>query len=334
MKHANISIFVPHVGCPNQCSFCNQKSISGQLVPVTPQEVADICRQAADRLQDRRGKTEIAFFGGSFTAIGQEQMVSLLQAAAPFVGENGFHGIRVSTRPDAVDEQRLELLKQYGVTAIELGVQSMDNCVLQLNRRGHTAEDVRNAVKLIRRYPFELGLQMMPGLYGDKAWGAVATAAELAALKPDTVRIYPTVVIRGTYLETLYQKGLYRPLALSEAVNLCADLLRYFEEQDIRVIRLGLHASKTLEDDYLAGPYHPAFRQLCESALILKEIICKLEELMLPKGEITIVTSPKNISNVAGHKQSGITALKAMGYTVKITGSDRLTGRQFIIKGK
>src|SRR5659263_124650 len=197
-------------------------------------------------------------------------MVSLLEAAAPFVGENGFKGIRISTRPDAIDEERLLILKKYNVTAIELGAQSMDDGVLLLNRRGHTAVDVINAARLIKSSGFELGLQMMTGLYGDTQQGALKTAIEIAKLEPKTVRIYPTIVLEETLLAELYHKGEYLPQSLEDAVSLCAQLLEYFFLQGIKVIRLGLHASEGIENGRISGPWHPAFRELCENYIYFK----------------------------------------------------------------
>ena len=204
MKKGNISIFVPHLGCPCQCSFCNQKTITGQANQPTPQDVDKAVKTA---LKSKGFDYEIAFFGGSFTAIDREYMISLLKAANKYIKSNEVKGIRISTRPDCIDEEILDLLKEYGVTSIELGAQSMDDEVLLANRRGHTAKDVENASELIKSYGFELGLQMMTGLYKDSEEKAIKTAEKIIALSPQTVRIYPTVVLKGTYLADLYLSG-------------------------------------------------------------------------------------------------------------------------------
>ena len=203
MKHSNIAIFVPHVGCPNMCSFCNQHSISGEEDLPTAEKVAQICEQAMREVANK-GNTEIAFFGGSFTAIERGYMLELLRSASKFVGKDGFKGIRISTRPDYIDEEVLELLKSYGVTAIELGAQSMIDEVLLANNRGPCAEDVVNASRLIKKQGFELGLQMMVGLYKSTTEFEYETMSKLLSLRNCT--IYPVIVLNGTRLAELYKR--------------------------------------------------------------------------------------------------------------------------------
>ena len=200
MKHINVSVFVPHAGCPHQCSFCNHRSISGAKSQPTAQDVRDAALVAMRSSPEGIKDGEIAFFGGSFTAIDPDYRLALLKTAHAACETYGFAGIRCSTRPDAIDDERLTVLKQYGVTAIELGAQSMDGEVLLLNRRGHTAKDVENAARLIRAYGFELGLQMMTGLPGDSDAKTMKTVERLLALKPNTMRIYPTIVLENTPL--------------------------------------------------------------------------------------------------------------------------------------
>nr|WP_319488293.1 radical SAM protein [uncultured Caproiciproducens sp.] len=318
MKHANIAIFVPHNGCPHQCSFCNQRSITGKLTQPSPQNVVDAVQIAKESLLDNTKNAEIAFFGGSFTAIERDYMVSLLDAATPFVKDGTFAGIRISTRPDYIDDDILILLKKYGVTAIELGAQSMDDRVLRMNQRGHTEKQVEAAAKLIKSYGFTLGLQMMTGLYGDTAEGSYQTARKLAALHPENIRIYPTIIMRGTKLGDRYLRGEYQTLNLEETVQLCAKLLDFFEEQGIRVIRLGLHSSPELERDMLSGPWHPAFRELCESARMLHKITGCLQQNPPRKSSIIIKVNPKTVSKATGQKKSNLIALSKLGYSVKI----------------
>lgn len=318
IKHANIAVFVPHNGCPHTCAFCNQKIISGSQSQPSAADVVSAIETAIASLGEAAKRSELAFFGGSFTAVEREYMVSLLEAAAPYVRSGKIGGIRCSTRPDCIDEEVLELLKSYGVTAIELGAQSMDDRVLEMNERGHTAEQVRSASRLIKSFGIELGLQMMTGLYGDSDEGAWQTARELAALEPRTVRIYPTVVLRGTRLAELCESGEYEPQGVEGAVSLCSGLLPFFEQQGINVIRLGLHAGEDVERDYIAGAYHPAMRELCESRIFLR----RAEELLeqCPAGDYILAVNPSDISKMTGQRKSNVLALAEMGYKVKIAG--------------
>ena len=253
MKHANISLFVPHQGCPHQCSFCNQKTISGSVKELTPKEVKETLQKAVGDGVDPKN-TEIAFFGGSFTAIRRDYMISLLEEAKPFIENENFCGIRISTRPDAIDDEILSILKEYKVTSIELGAQSTDPQVLLLNHRGHTRDDIIKASRLIKEKGFSLGLQMMTGLLGDTPEKSLKTAEDIISLKPETVRIYPTIVLEGTYLGELYKKGEYAPQTVEEAVELCAVLLKRFYEENITVIRLGLHSGGNVEEGFISGP--------------------------------------------------------------------------------
>ncbi len=320
-NHANISLFVTHMGCPHQCSFCNQKTISGSVKALTPDDVSATLHKASrDGLNPET--TEIAFFGGSFTAIEREYMLSLLESAKPFLDKGLFNGIRISTRPDAINEEILRILKDYGVTAIELGAQSTDEDVLSLNRRGHTRADIFNASRLIKENGFSLGLQMMTGLLGDTDEKSLKTAEDIISIKPDTVRIYPTITLEGTYLGELYKKGEYTPQTLENAVSLCARLLKMFYDESINIIRLGLHSGGNVEDGYLAGPYHAAFGELCQGEVYLDEAKLLLENL--PKGEFTLLVNPKEISKMTGQKKKNITALAEMGYEVSVKGKDSL----------
>ena len=322
MSHANISIFVPHKGCPNDCSFCNQRAISGQTVSATATDVEKAVLTALEYNIDPKN-TEIAFFGGSFTAIEREYMCSLLTAAKHFLDTHNFAGIRVSTRPDAIDDEVLETLKNYGVTAIELGAQSMDDEVLVANRRGHTAEDVIKASNLIKNYGFELGLQMMTGLYKSDFYKDMQTAREIVKLQPDTVRIYPTVVLRNTHLGVLYEKGVYTAPTAEESVPLCAELLQMFENVGIKVIKLGLHSSETVEGDMLGGGYHPAFRELCEGHIYLKKILERLDEKDKSCTYVIYVKN-KDLSKAKGQQKRNEKALKNQGFSCIIKGKENL----------
>jgi len=292
----------------------------------------DAVQIAKTSLGEDTENAEIAFFGGSFTAIERGYMISLLGAAAPFVKDGTFAGIRISTRPDYIDDEVLTLLKEYGVTAIELGAQSMDDRVLDLNGRGHTAEQVKNASERIQSVGFSLGLQMMTGLYGDTAAGSYQTAQKCAALSPDTMRIYPTIIMRGTELGEKYQKGEYETLSLDESVSLCAKLLDFFDERGIPVIRLGLHSSPELERDMLSGPWHPAFRELCESYRMLAKISNYITQNHTPKGLITVKVNPKAVSKAIGQKKCNLTALLALGYQARIVPDSTVLENCFTIE--
>ena len=265
----------------------------------------------------RNMTAQVAFFGGSFTAIPRDYMIELLEAASEAVRKyHAYVGIRCSTRPDCIDDEVLSLLKGYGMTAIELGAQSMLDEVLAANERGHSSQDVRRAAGLIKAHGIELGLQMMTGLYKDTEEFCRYTAQEFVKLKPATVRIYPTVILRGTRLGELYERGVYKSFSLEQTIGLCADLLRLFNENGIKVIRMGLHASGEVEREMLGGVYHPAFRELCESRLFLND----MKELLLPleKGEYTIYTDAGNISKAVGNKRGNIAALAELGYNVTV----------------
>lgn len=329
MKHSNISIFVPHAGCPHQCSFCNQKTISGAQKPPSAQDVHTICRQAMSEVRDRQN-CEIAFFGGSFTAIERGYMLELLDAAKCYIGENGFKGIRISTRPDFIDREILDILKAYGVTAIELGAQSMKDKVLSANERGHTAEDVYKASGLIREYGFELGLQMMVGLYQSTLNDELDTMKKIIKIHPDTVRIYPVVVLKGTKLGDLYESGDYKLMPLDTVVELCGRMLVEFDNKGIDVIKCGLHASDGVEGDMVAGYYHPAFRELCESLIYRQAVEKAVGEKC---GTVKLAVNPSCISKALGHKKSNVEYFKKRGIDIKVVGDKEIPRYQCEIRG-
>lgn len=318
MKQTNLSIFIPHKGCPNTCSFCDQRFISGSEKAPSPEEVNAILAGQVSFLEQANLQAEIAFFGGSFTAVDRDYRKSLLYAASQYVKEfpDVYSGIRCSTRPDCIDEEILEELKLYGMTAVELGAQSMNDGVLTANLRGHTAEDVRRASRLIKSYDMELGLQMMTGLYKDKPEYCMETARQFAALKADTVRIYPTVILKGTMLDELRENGLYQSFSFEDTVELCADLLEFFKAENIPVIRLGLHASETVESTMTGGVYHPALGEIVESRIMLRQMLKQMKAL--GGSKFVIYTDKKNISLVSGHKGGNRLLLSNLGMTFKI----------------
>ena len=306
--HSNISIFVPHIGCPNMCSFCNQRYITGKNSAPTAENVEEAVMTAISSKNYDPKTTEIAFFGGSFTAINHNYMITLLNSAFKYVHKGMVAGIRISTRPDAIDRGILTILKSYGVTAIEIGAQSMNDKVLKKNNRGHTAKDVQTASKLIKDMGFSLGIQMMTGLYGDNNDQAIRTAKEIAKLKPDTVRIYPTIVLKDTDLAALYADGFYKPQTLEDAVDLSVRLLTIFNDANINVIRLGLHSIEP--NSYIAGPWHPAFSELCISKLYF----LGAKKLLNEKGNYILYVSPSSVSKMTGQKRINIKKLHELGY--------------------
>lgn len=276
-------------------------------------------------------QTEIAFFGGSFTAVDTALQRALLEAAEKAVKKYGFAGIRFSTRPDAVGEEELSLLSRYPITTVELGVQSMREEVLAQNRRGHTVEDVEKGVNRLKKAGYQIILQMMTGLAGDDDEGAIKTAEKLAAFHPQGVRIYPTLVLQHTPLAKLWEKGLYQPQTLEQAVSLCANLLDFFEKRNIPVIRLGLHASEDIKNGLLAGPYHPAFRELCISRVFYQKVLAALSAY--PVGSRIAVTVHSSCrSQFAGQKKENLMKWKKMGYDVFLEVSEDIFTRYFEIK--
>ncbi|MGN0494268.1 MAG: elongator complex protein 3, partial [Acutalibacteraceae bacterium] len=319
----NISIFVPHIGCPNKCSFCNQRYITGACWAPAAADVEKAVAAAKNSRNFVSATAEIAFFGGSFTAINRSYMTELLKAAARFAEDGTVKGIRISTRPDAIDGEILTLLREHHVTSIELGAQSMNDRVLRMNNRGHTSRDVERASRLIREYGFELGLQMMTGLYGDSDASAIKTAERLIALQPDTVRIYPTIVLKDTDLAALYADNIYKPQTLDGAVALSVKLYKMFTENGIRVIRLGLHSIE--EKAYIAGPWHPAFSELCQSQIMLTGVLSEL----LEKGKYTIKVAKSAVSKMTGQGRKNIIFLKSKGYDCRVSADENLCGLDF-----
>lgn len=339
------------------CSFCNQHVISGAQTAPTAEDVKRICAKAISEVREPEN-TEIAFFGGSFTAIPRDYMLELLGAAQEFIGEGKFKGIRISTRPDCIDREILELLKSYCVTAIELGAQSMCDEVLAANDRGHTAQDVVNASRLIREFDFELGLQVMIGLYKSHFSEECETMEKVLEIHPDTVRIYPVVILKGTKLARLYESGEYVPVKtrgkMRAVIDIVSMMLRYFDENGIEVIKCGLHASEFVEKDMIGGFYHPAFRELCEGRIYRMEMtrkICEnagLNRVISPKNfkynymkkynlnvrdKYVFAVNPSCISKALGHKKSNVEYFKQQGINIKIVGDENIPKYKCELRG-
>lgn len=302
-----IPVFVPHLGCPNDCVFCNQRKISGSLVPADGDTV---CRTLEEARSHTPAGAELAFYGGSFTAIPAEQQRELLEAARPYIEEGFVAEIRVSTRPDRIDPAALALLAEYDVKTVELGAQSMDEKVLRMSGRGHTAEDTRRAAALIKAGGLRLMLQMMTGLPGSSPESDIMTARELIKLAPDGVRIYPTVIIRETALYELWRAGKYREHTVEDAVSVCAELVKEFSAAKVPIIRLGLNPTDDLSaGEAVAGAYHPALGELVYSRIYLQ----KAEELIGKsgcRGRVSLGVHPSRVSLMTGQKRCNIESLK------------------------
>ena len=315
-KEYIIPIFVPHLGCPNNCTFCNQKRISGQTKMVTAKDVKETIEYYLKNFKDNHKYVEVAFFGGSFTAIEKEKQIELLEAAQEYIQNKLVNSIRISTRPDCIDKEILKRMKKYHVKTIELGVQSTNNYILSKCKRGHTGEDVKKASKLIRRYGFILGHQMMVGLPESTKQDEVNTAKELIRLKPKIVRIYPVLVIKDTELADEYNRGEYTPLTVGQAVERCKEIVDLFNRKKINVIRIGLQNTEEISDpsteksSVVAGPYHPAFRQLVESGMWYDAIVNKIKKVNAKVKKVKIIANDLNINNIIGHKKENIEKLK------------------------
>ena len=329
---AIIPVFIPHVGCPHDCVFCNQKKIAGTIAAPDGKKVHEIIENA---LAYSGKAPQIAFYGGSFTAIERVLMEEYLSAAKYFIDRGDAESIRLSTRPDAIDEERLDILRNYGVKTIELGTQSMCEDVLVSSGRGHTAEDTRRASKLIKQFGFELILQMMTHLPGSDNEKDIYTAREICKLTPDGVRVYPTVVIRDTYLETLWRSGEYSPATPDDAAKLGAVLLGIFEENAIPVIRFGLNPTDDLSDgEALSGAYHPALGELALSALYLERTRKKLGTEKREGKALTLRVNPRRVSVMSGQGRRNKTTLcEEYGFrNVSVCGDESVADREVIIE--
>ncbi len=308
-----IPLFIPHMGCPHQCVFCNQRSITGEIAR-TP-SADDIHREVNRFLKygkKRHSTTQISFFGGSFLGLEKETILSLLGAAVPFVQEKGVDSIRFSTRPDTVDRETLDLLNGFPVSTVELGVQSMNDRVLDAAGRGHRAADTVMAADLLKQRGYQVGLQMMVGLPADDDGGAMETARRIAALQPDFVRIYPTLVLKGSPLAKKFYSGSYYPIGLNDCVTLVKRLYLFFNTHHIPVVRMGLQASDglTRAGDFIAGPYHPAFGHLVHGKIVLDAISDALGKMGIRPDPLTITTHPTMVSRVQGLNKKNIRHLK------------------------
>ncbi len=308
-----IPIFIPHAGCPHQCVFCNQVSITGAKHKMaTPAELRAQIQDFLRYKKEDRKSVEVAFFGGNFLGLKSEEIKSLLDSAAEFVRDDHVDGIRFSTRPDTINERSLDIIKEYPVSTVELGVQSMDDHVLAMAGRGHSVLDTVRAVEQLKERDFSIGLQMMVGLPGDDETGALTTAQKIADLAPDFVRIYPTVVIADSRLAGWYQSGDYTPLSLEKGISLVKKIYLNFKKAGIVVIRMGLQASEDLEDGttVLAGPHHPAFGHMVHCEIFWDMAVSAIESANCIKESLTVLVNPRSISKMRGLNNSNIKKLK------------------------
>lgn len=307
-RNSIIPVFVPHLGCSNDCVFCNQRRISGHIEPATAQTVKDAIEQAA-ALTPMGTKRQLAFYGGSFTAIPEKHQLELLQAAQPYLDGGVINSIRLSTRPDAIDGAILRRLREHGVTVIELGAQSMCDRVLELTGRGHDSAAVAQSSQMIKAAGFDLILQMMTGLPGDTDESCVETAKKIIDLAPNGVRIYPTVIVRDTVLCDMWRAGTYVEHTVEDAVRVCAKIVPLFDLADIPIIRMGLNPTEDLSGgDALGGAYHPALGELVRSRIMLE----KARELLsgTPKGSrVTLGVNRSDVSKMIGQHRCNINAL-------------------------
>lgn len=308
-----IPVFIPHAGCPHQCVFCNQKTISGQQ-----ENGIEAARKQIEKYKawtQNSPDNEIAFYGGSFTALPITFQEQLLQLGKEYLQSGLVGSLRLSTRPDYINEEELTLLAKYQVQTVELGAQSLEDRVLELTERGHTAADVVNAVTLLKKYKFKVGLQLMQGLPGQEEAGFSDTVEQVLALKPALVRLYPVLVIKQTPLAASFAKGTYEPLSLDDAVRWCAMAYERFTTAGIQVVRMGLQPDEELctPGNILAGPFHPAFGELVKSYIYKIKIQNVIAQL--PQGDYTIVINvpPPLTSIVRGQHNSNVKTWESGG---------------------
>jgi len=303
-----LPVFVPHLGCPHACVFCNQRRISGAQRPATAEDVKNSIAQAAAFLP-KGGKRQLAFYGGSFTAIPVGEQEALLGAAKAALDTGDIDAIRLSTRPDAIDGAVLDRLRRYGVDTVELGAQSMDDAVLRLAGRGHTAADVETASRLIKAAGFRLVLQMMTGLPGATDESDTDTARRLIALGPDGVRIYPTAIVQDTALFDMWRAGTYREHTVEDAVRVCAGIVPLFDAAGIPIIRLGLNPTEELSGGAAAGgAYHPALGELVKSRILLEKARSLLRGIE-PGSRVTIAVGKGKTSQMTGQHRENLRKL-------------------------
>ncbi|MBU0943145.1 MAG: radical SAM protein [Proteobacteria bacterium] len=308
-----IPVFIPHQGCPCHCLFCNQLSISGRSG--RDEDDATLVRQTIREWLDHsrtQSGVQVAFYGGSFTCLSQTRQERLLGAAQPFLQRGEVTSIRLSTRPDCVDEKICAFLLRNGVQTVELGVQSLDDRVLVASKRGHSSDDSLRAARILKEKGIELGIQLMPGLPGETSSSFFSTLEQVLELEPAFVRLYPTLVINGSGLAEQYRRGEYRPLSMNRAIALCSRAKEMLDEAGIPIVRMGLQASTSLEKELLAGPYHPAFGELVAARQWFRRVR-RLLASCPPENRLRLRISDRDISAFVGPKRLNMKRLQDLG---------------------
>ena len=312
-----IPIFIPHRGCPRQCLFCNQEKISGcRETGVKESEVVELVESWLVR--GKGSEVQVAFYGGSFTCLPHGEQRRLLGLVAPYLESGRVQSLRISTRPDCLDPAICRLLGEYGVTTVELGIQSLDDTVLENSRRGHDAEHGRRAIRLLQEHGFAVGVQLILGLPGETRRSFLRGVEEIAGLRPSFVRLYPLLVVRGAELAEHLRRGLYRPLTLAQAVVLAGAAHQRLAAADVPVVRIGLQPCPSLDDNYLAGPYHPAFAELVRGRLVFRELRKRLAGLK-PGQHLGVHISPRDHGTVVGINGVNRQRLNELGFAGRFT---------------
>ncbi len=313
-----IPVFIPHQGCPQHCLFCNQISISGKRAERG--DDADLVHKTITEWlghSQRRSLVQVAFYGGSFTCLPGVRQERLLDAVQPFIQSGAVTSVRLSTRPDCIDEKNCDFLLEKGVKTVELGVQSLDNLVLTASHRGHSSEDSLQAARILKGKGLELGIQLMPGLPGETTVSFHKTLQQVIELKPDFVRLYPTLVIRGSGLAGQYEQGKYQPISMNRAIALCCLAKERFDHAGIKIMRIGLQASETLEKELLAGPYHPSFGELVTGRHWFRRVRTLLADCP-PESMLYLWISNRDISAFVGQKRINIKRLQELGLATRL----------------
>ncbi|MFZ4411563.1 MAG: elongator complex protein 3 [Bacteroidales bacterium] len=330
-KHFTIPIFIPELACPFRCIYCDQQKISGTKCIPTLTAVKEIIETHLSTISNENTEIEIGFFGGSFTGIPALQQLAFLKVAQPYIENGVVSSIRLSTRPDYINADILKLLKNYNVKTIELGAQSLDDEVLFASKRGHTAETVRKSSELIKSSGFDLGLQMMIGLPGDSMEKSIATANKIIAFGADNTRIYPTLVIKDTYLEDLYKRGEYQALSIEESIVVLKEIIPLFEKANVQIIRIGLHPSEDLQGSaFVAGPYHASLRELVETKL-WEENLIKYTQNPDQHQNLHLFVAPKMYNFAIGYHASNKKMLENSYHKVKFLIDTNLEKRDFYV---
>lgn len=311
MKHANIAVFIPHLGCPYKCLFCDQNRISRPGLAPSPSDIPDLIQKHLSTIDRSQTKVELAYFGGSFTALPKPTQEAYLAVVEPYLRSGLVKGIRLSTRPDCVDEKTLHFLKEWGVTTIELGIQSFDDRVLFMSGREYSSNQAEEACRLVQQAGISLGIQLMIGLPGDEPEAVYHSTTMAAKLAPHLVRIYPTLVVKDTGLENMLAKGIYHPLSLEQAVELSKEMYIAFQSNGIPVVRMGLHPGEELRRPgaVLAGPYHPAFGELVKQAVFKEQALMLIEDMQRENpgmGRVFLLVNKRDLSKMIGNKKRNV----------------------------